>query len=130
LNSLINRFARFAQADAVLQRTHVEATRLADALQRARQGQPFTIPPASGTPLDPVVETLRVQAQRSGRMSQPRSDAQEPSSSPFSQPLSNPFPSSQYSTPASQPLSERRQEPDPSLPDWLRPPQPDEPAAQ
>ena len=45
LNSLINRLARFAQADAVLQRTHVDATRLADALQRARQGQPFTIPP-------------------------------------------------------------------------------------
>ncbi|HEX3270408.1 MAG TPA: hypothetical protein VHR15_07145 [Ktedonobacterales bacterium] len=133
LNSLINRLARFAQADAVLQRTHVEATRLADALQRARQGQPFTIPPASGTPLDPVVETLRLQAQRSGRMSQPRSDAQEPSSSPFSQPLSNPFPSSQYSTPASQPLSERRQQLDPSLPEWLRPPEsgePDTPDAQ
>jgi hypothetical protein len=123
LNNLINRLARFAQAEAVLQRTHVEATRLVDALVRARQGQPFTIPPSIGTPLDPVVETLRQQAQRSGRMSQPRSDAQQPSTSPFSHPLSNPFPPSQYSAPASQPLSEQRPQPDPSLPEWLRPPE-------
>jgi hypothetical protein len=133
LNALINRLARFAQVEALLQRTHVEATRLADALQRARHGQPFNPPPTSGTPLDPVVETLRQQAQRAGRMSQPLSDAQagqEPSSSPFSHPLSNPFPASQYNSSASQPLSERRPQPDPSLPDWLRPPEPDEPDAQ
>src|SRR5690348_6647837 len=74
LNSLINRLTRFAQVEALLQRTHVEATRLADALQRARHGQPFNPPPTSGTPLDPVVETLRQQAQRAGRLSQPLSD--------------------------------------------------------
>jgi hypothetical protein len=132
LNNLIYRLARFAQAEAVLQRTYTEATRLADALQQALHGQPFNFPPPSGTPLDPVVETLRQQAQRAGRGSQPLSDApdaRDPSSSPFSHPLSNPFPPSQYSSPGSRPLSERRPQPDPSLPDWLRPPQPDEPDA-
>jgi hypothetical protein len=130
LNALINRLTRFAQVEAILQRTHQEATQLADALQGARHGQPFNFPPASGTPLDPVINTLRQQAQRAGRLSQPLSDtqaAQEPSASPFSHPLSNPFPPSQYSAPASQPLSERQPRPDPSLPDWLRPPEPDEP---
>jgi hypothetical protein len=129
LNNLIYRLARFAQAEAALQRTYAEATRLAGALQQARHGQPFTIPPPSGTPLDPVVETLRQQAQRAGRGSQPLSDApdaQAPSSSPFSHPLSNPFSPSQYSSPGSQPLSERRPQPDLSLPDWLRPLPPDE----
>jgi hypothetical protein len=133
LNNLINRLGRFAQVEAVLYRTQTEALQLADALQRARKGQPFNLPPASGTPLDPVVETLRRQAQRAGRTSEPSAPlaaGQEPTPSPFSRPLSNPFPPSEYNSPASHPLSERRSQPDPSLPDWLRPPAPDESGAQ
>jgi hypothetical protein len=133
LNSLIERLSRFAQAETVLQRTHMAALQLTDALKRVQRGQPFNVPPAGGTPLDPVIETLREQAQRAGRISQPLSDAQagqELSSSPFSHPLSNPFPPSQYTSPGSQPLPERRPQPDPSLPEWLRPAASEDEAAQ
>lgn len=134
LNGLISRLGRFSQVEALLQRTHTEAVHLADALQRAWRGQPFTLPPVSGSPLDPVIETLRQQAQSAGRAPQPPSPASappEPSPSPFSHPLSNPFPDAQqYHAPSSQPLSGHRPQPDPSLPDWLRPVQPGDPGTE
>ncbi len=119
LNNLISRLGRFAQVEAMLQRTRTEAAQLAEAIQRARRGQPFSYPAASGSLLDPVAETLRQQAQRAGRLSQPLPGTPPTpgsSSSPFSHPLSNPFPD------ASQP--------DPALPDWLRPAPPDDAEAQ
>jgi hypothetical protein len=134
LNNLISRLGRFAQVEAMLQRARLEAAQLVDALQRAQRGQPMSLPAPSGSPLDPLIETLRQQAQRAGMISQPPPTASSPSerpSSPFSHPLSNPFPdAAHYSPPASQPLSERNAQPDPSLPEWLRPAQPDDPHAQ
>jgi len=135
LNNLINRLARFAQIEAMQQRARMEAAQLAEALQRAARGEPFTLPTPSGSPLDPVIETLRQQAQRAG--------FDQPSLPPPGVGYSTPSAPSPYQPPSSQPsrgYSEPRDmesathmpprsqpQPDASLPDWLRPAQPEDP---
>lgn len=58
LNSLLSRLQRAEQAENMVQRTTVEAGRLAEAIQAAKSGRPPLWPAPSGTPLDQVIQEI------------------------------------------------------------------------
>ena len=55
LNNLILRLQRSAEAEHMLRRTELEASRLKEEIQRAKAGQIPIWPQPSGTPLDPII---------------------------------------------------------------------------
>jgi hypothetical protein len=60
LNAFILQVGPRLQADFYYRRTQEEARRLADALQAQAQGHRVTMPAPSGTPVDMVIESLRM----------------------------------------------------------------------
>jgi len=58
LATLVQRFSRLAGADYMLQRTHQESQRLAEAMRQAGSGRVPFWPAPSGTPLDEVLLVL------------------------------------------------------------------------
>ena len=60
LNAFINQVGPRLQADFYYRRTQEEARRLAAALQAQAEGRRVTMPAPSGTPVDVVIESLRM----------------------------------------------------------------------
>jgi hypothetical protein len=129
LNNLIGRFARLAQAEHLLQRTHQEAERLAQAIHAWRTGRPPLWPSPTGTPLDPVVMALAGEAHiaassQAGPIAQPLAGRVPPPTPSTAEQMVAPPVSPRRTTARLRPAPDTTAE----LPEWLQPaPQLDRP---
>lgn len=96
LNTFIGRLEQFTQAEVVLRHTQDEAVRLAAAIAEWLHGRAPIWPAPIGTPLDPVIATLRGAApEPTGMESNFYADNWTPNSQPRSFPSRGPAPTSQ-----------------------------------